>query len=100
MNKLDSCSYPQGYNIEKDDLLERIKSFCKAKHGRVKDLATAIGCTAPEVSRWFTGGRTPRPETLAAMSAWMDQASRESQDAEKMRQQNLRNAINSLRRPK
>ena len=80
--------------------LEAIKVFCKEKQGRVAALAAATASTRPEVSRWFGGGRRPRPEKLQMMAQWM-KAEQEAEAAQKQeRAAAIKSAIDSLRPPR
>ena len=78
MTIYEDSSYRAGKDALSEASLEAIKNFCKEKQGRVTALAEATASTRPEVSRWFSGGRRPRPDKLAMMAEWM----RHEQEAE------------------
>jgi transcriptional regulator with XRE-family HTH domain len=51
-------------------LMAAILAFCKAKHGRVSELADALGVLQPQVSAWLSGRKEPSGEVTLQMQAW------------------------------
>jgi transcriptional regulator with XRE-family HTH domain len=75
-------------------MLEEINAFCRARHGRLRELADFLGVKPPSVSRYLSGASTPSPDKLELMQKWMaGEIQRETDHA-----QELRSRINGLRR--
>jgi transcriptional regulator with XRE-family HTH domain len=51
-------------------LLADVAAFCQARHGRVSELADALGVLQPQVSAWLAGRKEPSGETTLQMQAW------------------------------
>ena len=82
-----------------DVLIEELKIFCKARRGRVGDLAKALEVPSERVSNWLHGRYSPLPETRARMSAWLE-AGRAQEKAElEAAAGHARSLVNSLRLP-
>lgn len=52
-------------------LLAEVAAFCQAKHGRVSQLADALGVLQPQVSRWLSGRAEASGEAVLQMQAWL-----------------------------
>ncbi len=55
--------------------LAEVQNFCKAKRGRVSELAQYLGVAQPHVSAWLTGRQEPSGENTLQMQKWMAQTS-------------------------
>lgn len=53
------------------DFLETLRSFCRAKHGRVGELADYLGVAQPHVSAWLAGKQEPSGENTLQVQAWL-----------------------------
>lgn len=82
-----------------DELVQELSSFCKARRGRVGELAQALEVSPEQVSNWLHGRFAPRPEVRALMESWL-QAARAQEKAElEAEALRARSLVNSLRRP-
>jgi transcriptional regulator with XRE-family HTH domain len=82
-----------------DVLIQELTSFCKARRGRISELAQALEVPSERVSNWLHGRFTPRPETRALMQSWLEAARAQEKvelEADSARRHSL---VNSLRRP-
>ena len=82
-----------------DVFIQELTSFCKARRGRISELAQALEVPSERVSNWLHGRFTPRPETRALMESWLQAARAQEKadlEAEAIRTRSL---VNSLRRP-
>lgn len=61
-------------------LLDDVQAFCKARRGRVAELATALGVAQPQISAWLTRRVEPSGEVTLQISAWLLRE-RECEDA-------------------
>jgi len=52
-------------------LLADVAAFCQAKHGRVSELADALGVLQPQVCRWLSGRAEASGEAVLQMQAWL-----------------------------
>jgi transcriptional regulator with XRE-family HTH domain len=52
-------------------LLADVAAFCHARHGRVSELADALGVLQPQVSRWLAGRAEPSGEAVLQLQAWL-----------------------------
>ncbi len=85
-------------NLPPDVLIEELTSFCKARRGRVGELAKALEVPSERVSNWLHGRFSPLPETRARMASWLE-AARAQEKAEIEQSAALtRSLVNSLRR--
>ena len=73
--------------------MKEINDFCRAKHGRLSELADFLGVKPPSVSRYLSGTSTPDPEKVKLMTVWMEQEILKESE----RQSQLRETINGLR---
>lgn len=48
-----------------------LAAFCRAKHGRVTQLADHLGVAQPHVSAWLTGRQEPSGEHTLRIQAWL-----------------------------
>ncbi len=58
------------------DFLQTLRSYCRAKQGRVGELAEYLGVAQPHVSAWLTGKQEPSGENTLQVQAWLACASR------------------------
>ena len=54
-----------------DALLEEVGNLCKAKRGRVSELAEALGVLQPQLSAWLTRKRQPGGEITLRLQRWL-----------------------------
>jgi len=86
-------------NQPADVLIEELKAFCKARRGRVGELAKALEVPSEQVSNWLHGRFNPLPDTRAGMASWLEAArSQEKAELEEAASRS-RSLVNSLRRP-
>lgn len=86
-------------NPPSDVLIQELTSFCKARQGRISELAQALEVPSERVSNWLHGRFAPRPKTRALMESWL-QAARAQEKAElEAEALRTRSLVNSLRRP-
>ena len=52
-------------------LLDDVQEFCRARRGRVAELAAALGVVQPQVSAWLTRRKEPAGEATLQMQAWL-----------------------------
>jgi ribosome-binding protein aMBF1 (putative translation factor) len=84
-------------NPPADVFIQELGSFCKARRGRISDLAQALEVPSERVSNWLHGRYTPRPETRSLMESWL-QAARALEKADLEAQAlRTRSLVNSLR---
>jgi transcriptional regulator with XRE-family HTH domain len=86
-------------NNAPDVFILELTSFCKARRGRIAELAQALEVPSEQVSNWLHGRFDPRPETRALMESWLETARAQEKlelEAEAARRRSL---VNSLRRP-
>lgn len=82
-----------------DVLIEELKIFCKARRGRVGELAKALEVPSERVSNWLHGRFSPLPENRARMASWLE-AARALEKAElEAAAARSRSLVNSLRLP-
>ena len=62
-------------------LLDEVQEFCKARRGRVVELAGALGVAQPQLSAWLSRKFEPAGEVTLQMQAWLWRA-REAEKAE------------------
>jgi transcriptional regulator with XRE-family HTH domain len=63
---------------EVDALMAELKAWCKAKHGRQKDLAEKIGVSEYTISHWIPRRKTPGLEKYFALKAFLKKQRRRS----------------------
>lgn len=51
--------------------ISEVATFCRAKHGRVTQLADHLGIAQPHVSAWLTGRQEPSGEHTLRIQAWL-----------------------------
>ncbi len=72
-----------------DALLDEVQSFCKARRGRVSELAEALGVQQPQLSAWLARKRQPSGEITLKLQRWLAEApgreEAEKQEAEARR---------------
>ena len=54
--------------------IAELKSFCKARRGRINDLAAALQTQQQTVSAWLNGHQEPGGEAVLQLMAWLDRA--------------------------
>ena len=82
-----------------DVLIEELTIFCKARRGRVGELAKALEVPSERVSNWLHGRYSPLPENRARMASWLE-AARALEKAElEAAAARSRSLVNSLRLP-
>lgn len=52
-------------------LLAEVHAFCKARRGRIGELATALDVAQPQVSAWLNRRAAPSGEITLQMQAWL-----------------------------
>jgi len=52
-------------------LLDDLQEFCRARRGRVAELAAALGVVQPQLSAWLTRRKEPAGEVTLRMQAWL-----------------------------
>ena len=82
-----------------DVLIEELKIFCKARRGRVGELAKALEVPPERVSNWLHGRFNPLPDTRARMSSWLESARLQEKAEIEEAASRARSLVNSLRRP-
>ena len=82
-----------------DVLLEELTLFCKARRGRVGELAKALEVPSEQVSNWLHGRFTPRPETRAFMESWLNTARLQEKAKLEEAAARARSLVNSLHQP-
>lgn len=55
-------------------LLAELRTFAKAKKGRINALAADLGTAQPTVSNWLRGVQEPSGESTLQLAAWLDRA--------------------------
>lgn len=55
-------------------LLADLRTFTKARKGRVNALAAALGTAQPTVSAWLNGHQEPGGEATLQLAAWLERA--------------------------
>ena len=64
-----------------DVLIEELQTFCKARRGRVAELAEHLGVKQPQLSAWLTKKRQPGGEATLQLQRWLAEAqNREAED--------------------
>jgi transcriptional regulator with XRE-family HTH domain len=58
---------------ELDALMAELKAWCKAKHGRQKDLAEKIGVSEDTISHWIARRKKPGLEKYFELRAFLKQ---------------------------
>lgn len=86
-------------NPAPDVLLEELTSFCKARRGRVGELAKALEVPSERVSNWLHGRFNPLPDTRARMASWLEAARLQEKAEIEEAASRARSLVNSLRRP-
>jgi transcriptional regulator with XRE-family HTH domain len=56
---------------ELDALMNELKAWCKAKHGRQKELADKLGINAQLLSNWIARRKTPGLQKYLALQAFL-----------------------------
>ena len=82
-----------------DVLIEELTYFCKARRGRVRELANALEVPPEQVSNWLHGRFTPRPEIRALLESWLQTARLQEKRELEEAAARARTQINLLRRP-
>jgi len=54
-----------------DGLMAELKAWCKAKHGRQKELAEVLHVTEDTISHWIARRKTPGLEKYLALQAFL-----------------------------
>ena len=54
-----------------DAFIADLAKFCRAKHGRVSELAEYLGIAQPHVSAWLAGKQEPSGEHTLRIQAWL-----------------------------
>lgn len=54
-----------------DVFIADLAKFCRAKHGRVSELALYLGVAQPHVSAWLTGKQEPSGEHTLRIQIWL-----------------------------
>ena len=54
-----------------DVFIADLAKFCRAKHGRVTELAQHLGVAQPHVSAWLTGKQEPSGEHTLRIQVWL-----------------------------
>ena len=54
-----------------DVLIADLAKFCRAKHGRVTELARHLGVAQPHVSAWLAGKQEPSGEHTLRIQRWL-----------------------------
>jgi hypothetical protein len=52
-------------------LLDEVQEFCRARRGRVAELAAALGVLQPQASAWLTRRKEPAGEATLQIQAWL-----------------------------
>ena len=82
-----------------DVLIEELKIFCKARRGRVGELAKALEVPSERVSNWLHGRYSPLPETRESMRTWLEAARSQEKAELEAAAARSRSLVNSLRLP-
>jgi DNA-binding transcriptional regulator YdaS (Cro superfamily) len=53
------------------EFISALAHFCRARHGRVSELAAHLGIAQPHVSAWLTGRQQPSGEHTLQIQAWL-----------------------------
>ncbi len=61
--------------------IRELAAFCRAKHGRVTQLADHLGIAQPHVSAWLTGRQEPSGEHTLRIQAWLESQKRQKSRA-------------------
>jgi transcriptional regulator with XRE-family HTH domain len=56
---------------ELDALMAELRAWCKAKHGRQRDLAAELGVTEQVLSNWIAGRKKPGLENYLKLRAFL-----------------------------
>jgi transcriptional regulator with XRE-family HTH domain len=51
--------------------LDEVQEFCKARRGRVAELAAELGVAQPQVSGWLNYSRQPSGEAALRIQRWL-----------------------------
>ena len=60
-------------NILLNSLLDEVQEFCKARRGRVAELAAELGVAPPQVSGWLNYSRQPSGEVALRLQRWLEE---------------------------
>jgi hypothetical protein len=83
-----------------DALIEELQTFCKARRGRVAELAEHLGVKQPQLSAWLTKKRQPGGEATLQLQRWLAEE-REAESRKNAAQEiMLHSMVQSLRKEK
>ena len=57
-----------------NSLLDEVQEFCKARRGRVAELAAELAVAPPQVSGWLNYSRQPSGEAALRIQRWLAEA--------------------------
>jgi transcriptional regulator with XRE-family HTH domain len=68
---VSSVNLPAMPPEELDALMAELKAWCKAEHGRQKDLAAELDVTEQVLSNWIAGRKKPGLENYLKLRAFL-----------------------------
>ena len=86
-------------NSDRDVLIDELMSFCKARRGRVGELAKALEVPPERVSNWLHGRFSPLQDTRDRLASWLEAARAQEKIELEDAAARARAQVNSLRRP-
>ena len=80
-----------------DALIEELQTFCKARRGRVAELAVHLGVKQPQLSAWLTKKRQPSGEATLQLQRWLIESRSRAEEDEKALATHRHDLVRGLR---
>ena len=80
-----------------DALIEELQTFCKARRGRVAELAVHLGVKQPQLSAWLTKKRQPSGEATLQLQRWLSVSQSRAAEDEKALATHRHDLVRGLR---
>lgn len=80
-----------------DALIEELQTFCKARRGRVSELAGHLGVKQPQLSAWLTKKRQPSGEATLQLQRWLSVSQSRAEEDDQALATHRHDLVRSLR---